>query len=260
MRYWSKWRSPSRGCIFIAALSLAIPAQAQNGDAGASDPAEPMGSEAQADPNAAAAGAGALAAEPSPQQPSPQQPSPQQPSPQQPAAQQPVPPGLKALTPSQRLPENLQGWMRERQRRNPALMERHAAAPAEPTFARPQRSDDPAVEVLKRRLQSFDEGGVTVLSNRHARTEPVAPALTRVASAAAVSPPADGTGPVAAAAPEEPFEPATDRATSVETRSLRAQPSRSATEDATPQWPIWLAVCAALGLTVLWLRRRRATA
>jgi hypothetical protein len=233
MRSCSKWRSPG-ACIFVAALSLSIPAQAQNGDAGSIEPAEPPASEAHA------AGADEAAAEP------PVPPG--------------VPPGLKSLSPSQRLPENLQGWMRERQRRNPALIERSTApAQLQPALAQQQSNDDPVVDVLKRRLRSFDEGGVTVLSNRRDRTEPVAPALTRVAAAAAVSPPVALTRVVAEPAPEEPFEPATETA-SVETRRLRALPSRSAAQDATPRWPAWLAVCAALGLTVVWLRKRRATA
>lgn len=232
MRFCSKWRSPSGACIFVAALSLSIPAQAQSGDAGGTEP-EPPASEAQASPHAGAEEA---------------------------AAEQPVPPGLKSLSPSQRLPENLQGWMRERQRRNPALIERSASqAQLQPPLAQQQSSDDPAVDVLKRRLRSFDEGGVTVLSNRHDRT-----ALTRVATTAAVSPAASPptvalSRTVAESAPEEPFEPATETA-SVETRSLRALPSRSAAQDATPRWPAWLALCAALGLAVVWLRKRRATA
>jgi hypothetical protein len=234
MRSSSTWRSPSRACIFVAVLSLSIPVQAQSGDAGSTEPAEPPASEAQATPHATGA--------------------------DEAAAEQPVPPGLKSLSPSQRLPENLQGWMRERQRRNPALIERSArSAQLQPALAQQQSSDDPEVDVLKRRLRSFDEGGVTVLSNRRDRTGPVAPALTRVAATAAVSRPAALSRAVAEPAPEEPFEPAIETA-SVETRSLRALPSRSAAQDSTPRWPAWLAVCAALGLGVVWLRKRRATA
>jgi hypothetical protein len=215
-------------------LSLSIPAHAQNGDAGSTEPAEPPASEEQATPPATSA--------------------------DEAAAEQPVPAGLKSLSASQRLPENLQGWMRERQRRNPALIERSAPpAQLQPALAQQQSSDDPSVDVLKRRLRSFDEGGVTVLSNRRDRTEPVAPALTRVAAAAAVTRTAALSRTVAEPAPEEPFEPAIEMA-SVETRSLRAQPSRSAAQDTTPRWPAWLALCAALGLAVVWLRKRRATA
>lgn len=261
MRSWPKWSSPARGCMFVAALSLSAPAWGQSGDAGASPPVEPSGGEAQEEEPGAAGAAAASPAAPEPEPP-------------------PPPPGLKALTPSQRLPENLQGWMRERRRRNPALVERQPVSGTQSTVVPRLDEDDPTVEVLKRRLRAFNEGGVTVLSNRRNPTGPIAPQVTRVGAEAAVARPS--AAPADGPATEEPdpdeeravHDPAGDShvdarpadseglagdAPMVETRSLRTRSTRAAprAEDTSPEWPAWLAVCAALGLVVVWLRKRR---
>jgi hypothetical protein len=167
---------------------------------------------------------------------------------------------LKTLSPSQRLPENLQGWMRERQRRNPALVERRPVSGSEPSTLPRLTQEETNVEGLKRRLRSFSEGGVTVLSNRHEAVGPVAPQVTRAAAEAAVARPAPVPAPGAQPADAPEPEESADDAPSVETRSLRAQPATPSApaEDASPQWPAWLAVCAGLGLVVVWLRKRRA--
>ena len=93
----------------------------------------------------------------------------------------------KTLSPQQRLPENLQGWLRERNRRHPAIAER----PPAPSQLAPRLAASPmeeqAVEGYKRRLRSFDEGGVTVLSNRHAVLESPEPAAERVAEPVAAA-------------------------------------------------------------------------
>lgn len=248
MRCWSKWSGPLRGSVFIVALGLCLPASAQGADAGPApaEPAEPEaeGTAAAGAPSSSGAAesggaAGSGAAEPAP------------------------PPGLKALAPSQRLPENLQGWMRERQRRNPALVERRPLSDTPPS-ARPQLThEETNVEGLKRRLRSFNEGGVTVLSNRRDAVGPVAPEVTRVAAAAAVPRPAPAPEPSAQPVEDdaEPEEDDEDDAPVVETRSLRPQPASkpaSAPAESSVQWPAWLAVCAGLGLVVVWLRKRRA--
>lgn len=226
-----------RGSVFIAVLSWNLPAWAQSADAGPRPPAEPAEPEAVAPGRGGAGGTGVA----EPEQPAP-------------------PAGLKTLSPSQRLPENLQGWMRERQRRNPALVERRPVSGSEPPSVPRLTHEETNVEGLKRRLRSFSEGGVTVLSNRHEAVGPVAPQVTRVAAEAAVARPAPVAAPgVQPADAPEPDE-STDEAPVVETRSLRAQPPTPAAsaEDTALRWPAWLAVCAGLGLVVVWLRKRRA--
>ncbi len=159
--------------------------------------------------------------------------------------------------------------MRERQRRNPALVERRPVSGT--GVPMPQLSnDDPEVDGLKRRLRAFNEDGVTVLSNRRREVAaPVSPEVIRVAAASAVTRPepeplADPEQEQDAEQDPESDEPlAVVEEPQVETRSLRPRSSSSApasrrVEDTTPQWPAWLAVCAALGLVVVWLRKRRA--
>lgn len=215
----------------LALPGVAGPARAQSSDAGPA-PDNAAHTTAATDPNAEAAGqAGAApsAAEPAPNSGFP-----------------------KTLSPQQRLPENLQGWLRERNRRHPAIAERPPAVPAN---LAPQLPENPAerqqaVEGYKRRLRSFDEGGVTVLSNRHAVREP-APEPVAATAAVAVS----ATVP----APRVEDDPDPEAAQMTETRSLlRAkQKAKAALPDRDLGWPAFAVPIAAIGLGLIWLRRRR---
>jgi hypothetical protein len=160
----------------------------------------------------------------------------------------------KTLTPQQRLPENLQGWLRERNRRHPALAERpRTPAPnLAPQVAAEPSQESQTVDGYKRRLRSFDEHGVTVLSNRHATVPAPEPPRQPVAATAAIA--------VAAAVPapraEEDAEPEPPSYT--ETRSLRAKPKAKAPlPDQDLGWPAFAVPIAAIGLGLIWLRRRR---
>jgi hypothetical protein len=185
------------------------------------------------------AGASALPADPHAPDPAPTEPS---------AAPADFP---KALTPQQRAPENLQGWLRERNRRHPALAERPAlVAPATPApdLPAPEASaPERAIDGYKRRLQSFDEGGVTVLSNRHA---PPPPPLARVRSAAA----APVRAPVTVVSEQEPEVSSRTEIRSLRTNQLQAR--RMPSEQGLG-WPVFAVPVAAIGLTLLWLRKRR---
>jgi hypothetical protein len=142
--------------------------------------------------------------------------------------------------------ENLQGWLRERNRKPPALAERPALVPPPALPAPESEIPERAVDGYKRRLQSFDEGGVTVLSNRHAAPPP----LARVQAAAAVAVPAP-----------RPERGDQDREESslTETRSLRAkQPkARRLPSEHGLGWPVFAVPVAAISLALLWLRKRR---
>jgi hypothetical protein len=159
----------------------------------------------------------------------------------------------KMLSPQQRLPENLQSWMRERNRRRPAVVERPLSAPAS---LAPQLAEDPArqrevIEGYKRRLRSFDEGGVTVLSNRHAAPAPEPP-VQPVAATAAIA--------VAATVPAPPLEedPEPEPIHITETHSLRAkQKPKAPVPDQGVGWPAFAVSIAAIGLGLIWLQRRR---
>ena len=162
----------------------------------------------------------------------------------------------KTLSPQQRLPENLQGWLRERNRRHPAIAER----PPAPSQLAPRLAASPmeeqAVEGYKRRLRSFDEGGVTVLSNRHAVLESPEPAAERVAepvaAAAAIA--------VAATVPAPRVEDEPEPASLTETRSLHGQrKAKAPLPDQGVGWPAFAVSVAAVGLGWIWLRRRRQT-
>jgi hypothetical protein len=150
----------------------------------------------------------------------------------------------KALTPRQTLPENLQGWLRERNRRHPAMMARPPVPPTPSGAAEPPV--EPDIEGYRRRLRSFDEHGVTVLSNRH--TEP-APPLARIQAAPAVAAPVPGVS-----------EPEPEVPSFTETRSLRATRAkpRQVVSDPGLGWPVFAVPVAAISLALLWLRKRRA--
>lgn len=152
----------------------------------------------------------------------------------------------KTLTPQQRLPENLQGWMRERTRGHSGLAER-PALPAEPFRPVPAAdATEPAYDGYKRRLHSFNEDGVTVLSNR--RAPPSLP-LARVEGAAAVVVPA--ARPVLG-------EPDLEESTVTARHSLRTnQLNAHLPSDHGLGWPVFAVPVAAISLTLLWLRRRR---
>ena len=115
--------------------------------------------------------------------------------------------------------------------------------------------EEQAVEGYKRRLRSFDEHGVTVLSNRHAAEPPPERAPAPVAATAAIA--------VAATVPaprleDEPEAEEAPRRT--ETHSLRAQQTaKAALPDQGLGWPAFAVPVAAIGLALIWLRRRRQT-
>jgi len=216
----------------LALSGVARPVGAQSSDAGAAPDSEAAHTTAATDPNAEAA-ATPPAAEAAPNNS-----------------------GFpKALSPQQRLPENLQGWLRERNRRHPAVAERPPTAPL--NVAPPAApSEEQAVAGYKRRLRSFDEHGVTVLSNRHA--VPAIPEPTPEATPEAVA--ATAAIAVAAAVPaprvEEDPEPESSRVT--ETRSLRAkQKAKASLPEPGLGWPAYAVPIAAIGLALIWLRRRR---
>jgi hypothetical protein len=242
--------------VVVALLACSI-ASAQTDTA----PSEPS---AEPDPN------GPAASEPAPSEPAPSEPAPNEPAPgtaapneaapsdpaaggavpaapSEPAASGGAPADFpKALTPQQRAPENLQGWLRERNRRHPALAERPPLVP--PPAPPAPESDVPerAVDGYRRRLQSFDEGGVTVLSNRHAAPPP----LARVQTVAAV---------VAPAPRPDPGEQDREESSFTETRSLRAKPpkARRLPSEHGLGWTVFALPVAAIALTLLWLRKRR---
>ena len=157
-------------------------------------------------------------------------------------------PKTLSLTPEQASPDNLQGWLRERNRRHPALLTRPPPppAPSPSTATEPTPPPDSAIEGYKRRLRSFDEHGVTVLSNRHAE-----PVLATAPAAAALAVPA----PVAAATEPEPEPPSF-----TETRSLRANPPKPRRVVSEPglDWRLFALPVAAISLALIWLRKRRA--
>jgi hypothetical protein len=220
--------------VLALLLGLAVPgvaasARAQSSDAGPS-PDSTGHTTAATDPNAEAAAQAPSAAEPAPNNS-----------------------GFpKTLSPQQRLPENLQGWMRERNRRQPAIVQRPLAVPDNlaPQLPESSAEQQQAADRAKRRLRSFDEHGVTVLSNRHAP----APAPEPVAATAAVA--------VAAAVPAPRVEddPDPEVPPMTETRSLRAkQKAQAPLSDGGLGWPAFAVPIAAIGLGLLWLRRRRQT-
>lgn len=214
-----------KAALMVAFVSyLAAPALAQSSDAGAAPEPVEAHTAAATDPNAETA--------------------PAQPAAAPSAANNGFP---KALSPQQRLPENLQGWLRSR--RHPAVAERPPSAPSTLAPQITAANEEQAIEGYKRRLRSFDEGGVTVLSNRHAP----APAPARVAATAAVA--VAATVP----APRLEEEPEPEAPSVTETRSLRAKQlkAKAPLPDQGLSWPRFAVPIAAIGLGLIWLRRRR---
>ena len=240
----SRRQRAATASVVVALLACGI-ASAQTDTAASAPSAEP-------DPHEAAPG------EPAPNEAAPNEAAPSDPAPSDPAAKLAAPSEAaaggaapadfpKALTPQQRAPENLQGWLRERNRRRPALAERPPPVPPAPLALPAPERDVPesAAAGYKRRLLSFDEGGVTVLSNRHAP-----PPLARVQAAAAIAVPAPTP---------TPSEQDGEDSSLTETRSLRAkQPkARRMPSEHGLGWPLFAVPVAAISLTLLWLRKRR---
>ena len=234
MRLTSSNKPVVMGLVLGLTLSEGRLARAQSSDAGAAPDNETAHTTAATDPNAEAATPPAAEAAPNNG-------------------------GFtKTLSPQQRLPENLQGWLRERNRRHPTVAERPPTPPlnlARPVNLAPPEtpSEEQAVAGYKRRLRSFDEHGVTVLSNRHAQlASEAAPEPAPVAATAAIT--------VAATVPaprvEEDAEPESPRVT--ETHSLRAkQKAKASLPEPGLGWPAYAVPIAAIGLALIWLRRRR---
>jgi hypothetical protein len=159
------------------------------------------------------------------------------------------------------LSENLQNWLHDRGTGRPPRIARNAAAaaPAQPE-REPGAFDESAGAIRSRRMRSFDEAGITVISNRLSQSPD---ALTRVA-------PARVAGPAPRPPRPEPteVEPELEREAEREldreprrvtqTRSLRAARfagPKHAFEDGFG-WATLAAGGSALGLAALWFRRR----
>jgi hypothetical protein len=150
------------------------------------------------------------------------------------------------------LPENLQGWMRERRAHDAAggvSVEKPvpSAVPRPAPLAEPEpaRSDEP-----HRPLRSFEQNGMTVLSNRG--TERPSPAPGPVLAAVRVAPTPPGRS-------RPPGETEVDPPEITETRSLRALDAARVsrpTERESYTWPLIAVATGGLGLAALWLRRR----
>ena len=163
------------------------------------------------------------------------------------------PEAAAAKTPreAQRSPENVQSWLHDRGVHRTARIARSASSTS--TAVVPPGTIEDSRAVRSRRMRSFDEAGITVLSNRV--SEAPAP-LARVEPAR-----------VAAPAPRPPrpepteIEPELEQEPShvTETRSLRAgmgrAPPRHTLDDGFG-WATLAAGGSALGLAALWFRRR----
>jgi len=160
----------------------------------------------------------------------------------------------KTLRDGQRLPDNLQSWLHERGGSRPTRIARHAAsASALAAHEQPHPgSDESARAVRSRRMRSFDEAGITVLSNRLSQS----PASLARVTPARIAEPAPRPRRPEPTEVEPELEPEPSEVT--ETRSLRAKraPARHSTFDDGFGWASLAAGGSALGLAALWFRRR----
>ena len=162
----------------------------------------------------------------------------------------------KTLRDGQRFPDNLQGWLHERGASRPTRIARNAASASALAAHElpPAGVDESARAVRSRRMRSFDEAGITVLSNRLSQNPA---ALARVASARVAEPaPRPRRPEPAEIAPEAEQEQEPRQVT--QTRSLRAarSPVQRGTFDDGFGWASLAAGGSALGLAALWFRRR----
>lgn len=161
----------------------------------------------------------------------------------------------KTLLRQQRLPENLQGWMRDRRPARDSTAGASAEKlvpnpaphppPAPPPEPEPSRGDEP-----HRPLRSFEQNGITVLSNRGTENTPPAPAPALAAVRIAPAPPTRS---------RTPGETEVDPPEITETRSLRALDAARVsrpTERESYTWPLIAVATGGLGLAALWLLRR----
>jgi hypothetical protein len=206
----------------LGAVLFALPAQAQSGsDAGSSAP------EPATPPQPPAAAAGNTA---------------------EPEAAATAP---KTPRETQRLPENVQSWLHDRGAHRPARIARSASSTT--TAVVPPGAVEDSRAVRSRRMRSFDEAGITVLSNRVSEA-PAPLARVEPSRVAAPAPPPPRPEP---AEIEPELEPEPSHVT--ETRSLRAGMGRAAprrTLDDGFGWATLAAGGSALGLAALWFRRR----
>jgi hypothetical protein len=216
----------------LCATLFSTHAQAQSGsDAGSPAPEQ-----------APAAPAGAELKAPEPEAPLPGTTSPSAP---------------KTLREGQRLPENLQSWLHDRVASRPPRIVRSTGSTTTAAVASPEREPDPVEDsraVRSRRMRSFDEAGITVLSNRASQDSPSLARVepTRVAAPAPLLPPPEPT--------EIEPDPEEEPSRVTETRSLRAGVARASVPrrsfDDGFGWATLAAGGSALGLAALWFRRR----
>jgi len=164
----------------------------------------------------------------------------------------------KTLREGQRLPENMQTWLHDRVASRPPRLVRSAGSANPAAVASPEREPDPVEDaraVRSRRMRSFDEAGITVLSNRASKDPPRLARVEpqRVAEPAPFLPRPEPT--------EIEPDPEEEPSRVTETRSLRAGIARTSVPRSSFDdgfgWATLAAGGSALGLAALWFRRRR---
>jgi hypothetical protein len=165
-------------------------------------------------------------------------------------------PILKTLSPEQRLPENLRGWLRERRPRVSAGAEAKAPPIEIPAPSPAEAPEEPRAGEPRRPLRSFERGGITVLSNRELARENTPPAPAPRPSPQPVAHP-----PSPALEAQDSDDTPVDPPEITETHSLRAfdaaAAARHASESSSPLWAALAALTGGIGLAALWLRRRK---